>query len=209
MKKLGLDVRLNCPHDKVVKKDENNLDLHLGDGEVLTFNKVLVALGRPPNVDALNLQSAFVNIDNGGIVVDEFSNTSTSGIYAIGDVISGAVSLTPVAIRAGRILAQRLFGGMVDLKMNYDNIATAVFSHPPIATVGLNEIDARKKYGDKVVVFKSDFVNMIYSPVDDENLKLKSLFKLICVETGPEIVENGNTHLKVVGANGIGRTIDE
>ena len=93
--------------------------------------------------------------------------------------------------------------------MNYKNVATAVFSHPPIATVGLNEEDANKQYGDKVVVFKSTFTNMIYSPVEDDNKKLKSLFKLVCIETGPEVEENGNAHLKVVGANGIGRNIDE
>ena len=132
---------------------------------------MLVALGRPPNVDALKLERAGVKVDRGGaVVVDEFQNTSAAGIYAIGDVISGAISLTPVAIRAGRILAHRLFGQQPDLKMNYNNVATAVFSHPPICTVGLNEEDAKKKYGDKVVVFKSNFVNMIYSPVDGHPL---------------------------------------
>ena len=73
MKKLGLDVRLNCAHSKVVKKDENQLELHLASGEVLTVNKVLVALGRPPNCAALKLDRAGVKVDKvGAVVVDEF-----------------------------------------------------------------------------------------------------------------------------------------
>jgi len=211
MEKLGLDVRLNSPHEKVEKLGENEYALHLANGDKIECNKVLVALGRPPNVDPLKLENCGVKVDKyGSVIVDEYSNTNVEGIYAVGDVITGALGLTPVAIRAGRILAWRLFGGRKDLKMNYTNVATAVFSHPPIGTVGLNEEEAIKKFGeDKVVTFKGNFVNMLYSPTADEKKKLKSLFKLVCVQTGPEVVEEGNAHLKVVGANGIGKTIDE
>lgn len=78
--------------------------------------------------------------------MDEFQNTNIPGIYAIGDV-TAQVSLTPVAIRQGRIVSERIFNNKPDLKMCYDNIATVIFSHPPIGTVGLTEEAAVKKWG--------------------------------------------------------------
>lgn len=79
-------------------------------------------------------------------MVDEYQNTTVPGVYAIGDV-TNQLTLTPVAIRAGRILSERLFNGRSNLKMSYENVATVIFSHPPIGTVGLSEEDAKKKHG--------------------------------------------------------------
>ena len=107
---------------------------------------------------------------SGLIEVDEFENTSREGIYAIGDV-TGKVNLTPVAVRAGRILSERLFNSRPTLKMNYENVATVVFSHPPIGKLGLTESEAIKKFGeDRVKVHKSQFTNMFFSlPDPSEN----------------------------------------
>lgn len=98
-------------------------------------------MGRPPLVDALQLQNCGVEVAKGAIVVDEFQNTTAPGIYAIGDV-TNQVSLTPVAIRQGRIVSERIFNNKPQLKMCYDNIATVIFSHPPIGAVGMTEEQA-------------------------------------------------------------------
>lgn len=113
-----------------------------------------------------------------------------------------------MAIKAGRILVERIFNGRENLKMSYDNIATIIFSHPPIGTVGLSTEAAIAKFGEEnVKLFTSNFTNMFYSPAEEAQ-KQKSLFKLVCHKTGED---NGfdYSHLKVVGAHGIGRGIDE
>ena len=141
------------------------MTVHFEDGENITADKVLVAIGRPPDVEPLALGKAGVEVDkNGAIVVDEYQNTNVPGIYAIGDVIN-KVNLTPVAIRAGRILSERLFNSRPTLKMDYNNVATVIFSHPPIGTVGLKQSDAERTFGaENVVCHKSRFINMFYSP---------------------------------------------
>jgi len=91
------------------------------------------------------------------------------------------MNLTPVAIRAGRILSERLYNNKPGLKMCYDNIATVIFSHPVIGCIGFHETDAKKKFGDdKVKCYKSEFINMYWSPAATQEKKQKSLFKLIC-----------------------------
>jgi len=108
-----------------------------------------------------------------------------------------------VAIRAGRILSERLFNKQTDLKMSYKYVPTVIFSHPPIGEVGYHEEAARKKFGDdKVKIYKGKFTNMFYSLADDDKHKLGSLFKLIC-----NVEENGTE--RVVGVHGIGKGIDE
>lgn len=82
--------------------------------------------------------------------MDEFQNTSSHGVYALGDVC-GKWLLTPVAIAAGRRLAERLFNNKTNLKLDYNNIPTVIFSHPPIGTIGLTESEARAKYGPEEV----------------------------------------------------------
>ena len=208
MAKLGLDLRLASQHEGVTKNADGSLRVTLKGGDIVDADKVLVAIGRPPNVEPLALQNTGVQVAKGAIVVDEFQNTAVNGVYAIGDV-TNQITLTPVAIRAGRILSERLFNGRQGLKMDYNNVATIIFSHPPIGTVGLSERDAKAKHGDdKIKVFPSgSFTNMFYSPAAPEQ-KLSSLFKIVCLVTGED---NGKDyrHLKVIGVHGIGRGIDE
>ena len=95
--------------------------------------------------------------------VDNYQNTSAERVYAIGDV-TGRAELTPVAIAAGRRLADRVFGGMKDRHLRYDLLPTVVFSHPPIGTVGLSEPAAREHYaGQPIKIYQTEFVPMFYA----------------------------------------------
>lgn len=125
------------------------------------------------------------------------------GIYAIGDVTSMTMQLTPVAIRSGRILSERIFNNKPQLKMCYENIPTVVFSHPPIGAIGLSEKEAVEKWGaDNVKVHRSKFINMFFSPAMTQEKKQHSLIKVIC-HIEAEGVE------RVVGCHCIGKNVDE
>lgn len=202
MKKAGIDYRLNSPHEKVEKLEDGQLRVTLKDGTFIDADKVLVSIGRNPNFEPLQLDKAGVLVANHAIKVDEFQNTNVEGIYAIGDVTNQA-QLTPVAIRQGRIVAERIFNNKPTLKMSYANIPTVIFSHPPIGYIGLTEAEAIEKFGaDKVKAYRSSFINMFYSPALSMDKKLKSLFKIIChVES--EGVE------RVVGVFAHGKGVDE
>ena len=109
---------------------------------------VLWAVGRNPATNELGCKEAGVELDSkGNVVVDAFQNTNVANVYALGDV-AGKALLTPVAIAAGRRLAHRLFNGEKDLCLDYSNIPSVVFSHPPIGTVGLTEAEAVDQYGE-------------------------------------------------------------
>lgn len=150
----------------------------------------------------MKLENCGVEHNRGVIKVDDFQNTNVEGIYAIGDVID-KVNLTPVAIRAGRILSERLFNNRPTLKCSYDNVATVIFSHPPIGTVGDSQAAAEKKYGaENITVHKSRFINMFYSPCPSQDMKLPSFFKIICKKEANDIE-------KVIGVHGTGMGIDE
>lgn len=171
MQKAGLECKLGSPFDSVQKIDNNTMQVNLADGTSIQANKVLSALGRPPNVEPLELDKAGVEVVKGAIKVDEFQNTNVPKIYAIGDA-TNQVNLTPVAIRQGRLVSERIFNNQTDFKMCYDNIATVIFSHPPIGTVGLSEAQAIEKFGgEKVKVYKSNFINMFYSPGQSDQMK--------------------------------------
>lgn len=133
------------------------------DGRVLEgFDCVLWATGRVPNVEALALENAGVALNAAhAIGTDAFQSTSAPGVYAVGDV-TGISMLTPVAIAAGRKLADRLFGGDPSARLDYEDIPTVVFSHPPIGTVGLSEAMARARYGDQVKTYVTRFTGMYY-----------------------------------------------
>ena len=127
------------------------------------FDTVIWAIGRAPATGDLGLDAAGVVTDPGGFIpVDEWQVTNVPHIHALGDV-TGAVALTPVAIAAGRRLSDRVFGGMQDRRLDYHNIATVVFSHPPMGTIGLTEDEARDEYGDAVKVYTSRFTPMRYA----------------------------------------------
>ena len=152
----GIEYKFNCPIEKVEKNEDGSLRIHLpGKGDPLNADVVLVATGRSPNTRGLGLESAGVELSDGGaVVVDERGQSTCPSIHAVGDV-TDRVQLTPVAIREGQALADRLFGDR-DVRIDYDNIPSAVFSQPPLAGVGLTEGQARNQYGN-IKVYTSDF----------------------------------------------------
>ncbi|MDX1498929.1 MAG: glutathione-disulfide reductase [Woeseiaceae bacterium] len=171
---------------KALEEDGDGILMHAGDGR--TFGPadcVLWAVGRSPNTDGLELKAAGVETDAKGFVpVDELQQTNVEHIFAIGDV-TGRAALTPVAIAAGRRLADRLYGGMEGRRLEYECIPTVIFSHPPMGTVGLGEDEARAEYGDEVKIYMSSFVPMYYALGDD---KERACMKLITVGADERIV---------------------
>jgi glutathione reductase (NADPH) len=155
MKKKGIDVRCNAAIASIAE-DGGRKQLYLKNGDEIDADCILFATGRHANTEKLGLQAAGVEVkQNGAVIVDQNFRTSVPSIYAVGDVID-RVALTPVALAEGMVVASALFqdGGR---KISYENIPTAVFSHPNIGTVGLTEAAARDKCGDGVLIFKSEF----------------------------------------------------
>jgi glutathione reductase (NADPH) len=153
MEKQGVNVHKHSTVAKVTGEKGGPLTLHMKDGKTLEVDFLLWAIGRRSKTDDMGLEELGVKMDGeGNIVVDEYQNSNVKGITAIGDV-AGRALLTPVAIAAGRRLANRLFGPAEykNDKLDYSNIPTVVFSHPPCGTVGLTEPEAREKYGDDQV----------------------------------------------------------
>jgi len=166
------------------------------DGHQLEVDTLIWAVGRTPNTSDCGLDVAGVALDRAGhIVVDEWQVTSSPHVFAVGDV-TGRVPLTPVAIAAGRRLADRLYGGAVDRRLDYDNVPSVVFSHPPIGSVGLDEATARARYGDSVRTYESRFRALFYGVLDE---KRDSRMKLICA----------GDNERVVGVHAIGEGSDE
>ncbi len=180
-----------------LSESANGLRLHAEDGrEFGDFDAVIWAVGRAPNTGSLNLDAAGVETDGRGFVpTDEWQKTNVDNIFALGDV-TGRAALTPVAIAAGRRLADRLYGGMSERRLEYEYIPTVIFAHPPIGTVGLSEHEAREKFGDDIKVYESRFIPMVYAFSEE---KVPSTMKL--VTTGSEE--------RIVGCHIIGDGADE
>ena len=197
MKKNGQPLHTHKVPQKLEKLDNGDIQIHFEDGTTHTSQKVIWAVGRKANVHQLNLEAAGVELtERGFIQVDEYQNTTTPGIYALGDV-SGEKELTPVAIKAGRTLAERLFNGKTDAKMDYELIPTVVFSHPAIGSIGLTQEQAEAKYGvENIKVYQSTFAGM-YSAITVH----RQMTKLKLITLGEEE--------KAIGLHGIGGGIDE
>jgi glutathione reductase (NADPH) len=183
---------------RLERTPDGNLRLHRQLGEALEgFDAVLWAIGRVPATAGLGLERLGITLsETGHIPVDAYQNSAAAGIYSVGDV-TGHFELTPVAIAAGRRLAERLFGGQPEAKIEYENIPTVVFSHPPIGTVGLSEFQAREQYGDAAVkAYQARFTNLYYALGEHTP---RTNIKLITV--GPEE--------RVVGLHVIGLGADE
>ena len=193
----GITIHTQAVPKKITKNADGSVVLHLESGETYTVDCLIWATGREPNTASLNLEKAHVQLDERGYIqVDQFQNTSQTGIYAVGD-ITGKMELTPVAVAAGRKLSERLFNHKPDEHLDYDNIPTVVFSHPPIGTVGITEQEAIDKYGQQVVkVYNSSFTAM-YSAITQHRQPTK--MKLVCV----------GENEKIVGIHGIGFGMDE
>lgn len=182
---------------KSLDKTDDGLVLHAVDGRTFGPADCLVwAIGRSPNTEALDAEKAGVEVDESGFIpTDKLQQTNVDTVFALGDV-TGRAALTPVAIAAGRRLADRLYGGMEGRHLDYETIPTVIFSHPTIATVGLTEEQAREQYGDGVKVYKSSFIGMYYALGTN---KRRSEMKLITVGEDE----------RVVGCHVIGEGADE
>ena len=194
----GVDVVTSAVPESVARRSDGALDLIVEDGRRLgPFDTVIWAVGRGPVTDNLGIDKAGVKVDPQGYLrTDKYQVTNVENLYAIGD-ITGHAQLTPVAIAAGRRMADRVFGGMSDRYLDYENIPTVIFGHPPIGTVGLSEAQARHQYGDAAVsVFVSSFVPMYYAMTA---IKPRCDMKLVTV--GPD--------KKVVGVHIVGDGADE
>jgi glutathione reductase (NADPH) len=193
----GIDILARTRVEGLVRDDHGSLCILCENDQRLEgFDELIWAIGRRPLTRDLNLEAAGVPVDEDGYIrTDKYQQTAVQGIYAIGDV-TGRAQLTPVAIAAGRRLADRLFGGMQDRHLPYENIPTVVFSHPPIGTVGLTESEARDIHGDAVKVYQTRFTAM-YNALTER--KQKTAMKLVTV----------GAQEKVVGCHVIGPGADE
>jgi glutathione reductase (NADPH) len=193
----GPTLHTHAAPTQVIKNADGSLTIDFDNGESIETDCVVWAIGRKPSNDKIGLENTGVELNEGGYVkVDKFQNSNIDGIYAVGDNI-GYVELTPVAVKSGRLLSERLFNGQTDAHMDYSLIPTVVFSHPPIGTIGLSEIEAIKEYGeDNITVYSSGFAAM-YTAVTRHRQMTR--MKLICA----------GVEEKVVGLHGIGAGMDE
>lgn len=169
------------------REDDGRLRLEAIDGTVRAgYDQVLFATGRRPNTGDLGLDTVGITPDEAGdIPVDAWQATPAEGVYAVGDICGCGPALTPVAIAAARRLCDRLFGGKPDAKLDADNVPSVVFSHPPLAMVGLTEAQAREQHGDDVHVYCSNFRPMRNALAETAQ---RSLFKLVCVGESRRVV---------------------
>lgn len=193
----GINILSCISLEGIEKTESGKLTIKGSRGhQIGDVDSLIWAVGRRPVSDKLNLSAVNVNVDERGFIpADEYQNTNQAGIYAIGDV-TGQAALTPVAIAAGRRLADRLFNGQTHRKVDYSNIPTVVFSHPPIATIGLTEGEARKKHGEAVKIYQTRFTPMFYSLTEHDQ---KTAMKLITV----------GAQEKIVGCHIVGQAADE
>ncbi len=197
MRDEGVEFAIDAVPKSLVRGASGMLELTVEDGRVLSgFDALIWAVGRAPLTGDMGLDRLGVEVDwLGHVVTDEWQQSSVQHVYALGDATPQA-GLTPVAIAAGRRLADRLYGGQKGRKMDYENIPSVVFSHPPIGTVGLSEADARVRYGDAVHVFTSSFLPLYHVLT---TRKPRQHMKLVTV--GPT--------QRIVGIHVIGEGADE
>ncbi|HEX7821523.1 MAG TPA: glutathione-disulfide reductase [Sphingobium sp.] len=172
----GIVFRFNAPFERIEKLADGSLRAHLkGAAEPIDCDQILFAMGRTPHVTGLGLENAGIELTEGGAIkVDEQNRTNVKSIYAVGDV-TDRIQLTPVAIREGQAFADTVFGN-TPRTVDYSCVPSAVFSQPPIASVGMTEADARNTLGS-IKVYSSDFRAM-KNVLAGRNER--SLYKLIC-----------------------------
>jgi glutathione reductase (NADPH) len=185
----GIEFKFHTKFESVEKLGSGRLSIKMEGNDPLEADLLMYAIGRKPNTDGLGLEAAGVALDGNGAVVVNADNQSTcDSIYAVGDV-TNRIQLTPVAIREGQAFADTIFGNK-PTQVDYDNVPAAVFSHPPLASVGMTEGQARNKLGS-VKTYTSDFRAM-KNVLAGRNER--SLYKLVV---------NGETD-EVVGIHMIG-----
>lgn len=198
MDKEGIELHTHTVIKEVIKNEDGSLTIDLEDGRTNTVDCLIWAVGREPATDKINLEVTGVETNSiGKIKVDKFQNTNVEGIYAVGDIIENSIDLTPVAVAAGRRLSERLFNNKPNEHLDYDLVPTVIFTHPPIGTIGMSEMQAIAQYGeDSIKCYSSTFTPM-YSAVTQH--RQKCTMKLVCL--GDEE--------KVIGLHGIGFGVDE
>jgi glutathione reductase (NADPH) len=193
----GIDIRIECEITRIERRQDGLLtaqDSHGVGAESL--EQVIYAIGRDPDLDMLGLENAGVTVNGKGfIATDLYQNTSQPHIFALGDV-TGRAPLTPVAIAAGRRLADRLYGGQEDRHLDYELVPSVVFSHPPVGTIGMTEEQARAAYGERVKVYQTRFTAM-YNSISGHDVP--TAMKLVCLDAEE----------KIIGCHMIGPAVDE
>lgn len=179
----GINFRFNAKMERIEKNEDGTLCVRFQDGDPVAADVVLFATGRRPMTDGLGLETAGVELtEKGAIKVDDYSQTSCESIYAVGDV-TDRLQLTPIAIREGHAFADTVFGGN-KRKVDYGCVPSAVFSHPPLAGVGMTEAEAKNHYGT-VKVYTSDFRPMknVLAGRDE-----RALYKMIVDATTDKVI---------------------
>jgi len=183
MIKKGIDIRLHTNVTELIKTSEGQITAKLDDGSELQADTVMFATGRVPNVRDLGLRDAGVHVLPGGMIpVNEYSRTNLPNVFAVGDV-TNRVNLTPVALMEGHAFADSEFGGN-SRPVNHGFIPSAVFSHPPVATVGFSEKEASTRYG-KLDVYRSEFTPMKHTLSGRDE---KTMMKLLVQASSGKIV---------------------
>lgn len=197
LKNSGVQLKTENQIRQITKADNGSLEIVDLKGKTQSgLDQVLFAVGRSPDHSSLKIENSGVALDDRGYVkTDLYQNTNQAHIFALGD-ITGRAPLTPVAIAAGRRLADRLYDGQSDRHLDYENIATVVFSHPPIGTVGLSEAAAIRQHGDQIKVYQTSFTAM-YNAIS--NHPLQTAMKLVCL----------GEQERVIGCHIIGPGADE
>ncbi|VWC49941.1 glutathione reductase [Burkholderia lata] len=195
MTKQGVTIHARSVVESIERADDGTLGVRVGDARHGSYDAVLYATGRVPNVDGLGLEQAGVALDaRGAIAVDAYSATSVPSIHAIGDVTSRP-QLTPVATRDGALLARTLFGGS-RVAADHEWVPSAVFSQPEVATVGLTEATARDLYDGDVDIYRTSFKALRHTLSGRDE---RTLMKLVVARDSQ----------RVVGAHMVGRDAGE
>ena len=195
--RAGIDIRIECEITHIERQEDGLLSVRDSHGVgAEQLNQIIYAIGRDPDLDGLALDETGVALDEWGFIqTDTYQNTSQAHIFALGD-ITGRAPLTPVAIAAGRRLADRLYGGKPDRHLDYKLIPSVVFSHPPVGTVGITEAEARAEYGDRVRIYQTRFTAM-YNSISGHDVP--TAMKLVCLDEEE----------KILGCHMIGPAVDE
>ncbi len=197
IKKSGIQVRTESEISAISRDADGKLNIEDNNDVGLEgIDQVIYAVGRKPDLLGLRLDNAKVQVDRRGFIgTDLYQYTNQPHIFALGDV-TGRAPLTPVAIAAGRRLADRLYDNQQDRHLDYEWIPTVVFSHPPIGTIGYTEESARETYGDRVRVYQTRF-NAMFNSISGH--EVPTAMKLVCLDD----------EQKIIGCHMIGPAVDE
>jgi glutathione reductase (NADPH) len=195
--KSGVELRTEIEITRIERDSSGKISIEDNQGIGMQgLDQVIYAVGRDPELDLLKLENAEIKLtERGYIETDLYQQTSQPHIFALGD-ITGRAPLTPVAVAAGRRLADRLYDNQSDRHLDYELIPTVVFSHPPIGTVGVTEAEARAEFGDRVKVYQTRFTAM-YDSISGHDVP--TAMKLVCLDETE----------KVIGCHLIGPAVDE